>query len=184
MPSSRFTYLWIQDGIPARRLLGGPLVPLEERLSALAEDDSASVEALVLQAAEIVFGWALEHDESWTSERAGLDLESGVADLEARHGWRGPLALLLDSLRQAWSATSGDDALGPRAALSEEAGLWIWSQREDVERWPDLAGGPARRSCPDGVSPRAPSSHATRRPSSSRARPCSRAASARRSCRR
>lgn len=140
MPSSRFTYLWIRDGIPARRLLGGPVVPLEERLYELADDDERTVEALVASAAQTVFEWALEHDPSWSSERAGVEFEQGVAELEERHGWRGPLANFLDSLRQAWSATQGAQGLAPGAAFSEEAGAWIWSAREDLENWPDLAG--------------------------------------------
>jgi len=140
MPSSRFTYLWVQNGIPARRFLGADATPLATRLEALARDDERGGEALVLEAAHVIFGWALEHDASWESARAGTDLEQGIAAFEQRHAWRGLVAIFLDSLRLAWRQSAQDAACPARSTLSEEAGLWIWSQREDLANWPDLAG--------------------------------------------
>ncbi|MBK7642638.1 MAG: hypothetical protein IPJ19_06235 [Planctomycetes bacterium] len=140
MPSRRFTYLWVQDGIPARRFLDERSAPLEERLAALARDEGRAVEALVLDAAHAVFGWALEHDAAWQAPIAGAEFELGVEEFEARQGWRGMTAIFLDSLRLAWGRCAQGASLLPRSALSEEAGMWIWSQREDLESWPDLAG--------------------------------------------
>jgi hypothetical protein len=140
MPSSQFTYLWVQDGIPARRFLGEASAPLGARLVELARDESRASEALVLDAAHAIFGWALEHDASWEAQRAGSQFEEGIADFDARHGWRGPVALFLDSLRLAWRRTAEDRACLPRTAFSEEAGYWVWSQRDDLESWPDMAG--------------------------------------------
>jgi hypothetical protein len=93
----------------------------------------------VLEAAHALFGWTLEHDASWEADRAGADLEEGLADFEERHGWRGSVARFLDCLRLAWRHSAGGGTLVPRSALSEEAGFWIWSQREDLEHWPDMA---------------------------------------------
>src|SRR5690349_6290464 len=130
MPSRPFTYLWVQDGIPARRFLGGESEPLRARLDELAADDARASEALVLDAAHAIFGWALEHDAGWEPARAAEELEAGIAGLEERHGWRGPVAIFLDSLRLAWRHSLENPACPPRRALSEEAGAWIWSQRE------------------------------------------------------
>ena len=139
MPASSYTYLWVQNGIPAGRFLDGESAPLAGRLEQLVRDDQRGSEALVHEAAQAVFGWALEHDAGWEPERAATELEQGVAALEERHGWRGQVAIFLDSLRLAWRRSAeGADCL-PRTALSEEAGLWIWSQREDLESWPDFA---------------------------------------------
>jgi hypothetical protein len=140
MPSSRFTYLWVQNGLPARRFLDGESAPLGARLDVLVRDESRSSESLVLEAAHAIFGWALEHDAGWEPVRAGADFEEGVAGLEQRHGWRGPVAIFLDSLRLAWRRSAEDQTCLPRSAFSEEAGFWIWSQRDDLESWPDLAG--------------------------------------------
>jgi hypothetical protein len=139
MPSSRYTYLWVQNGNPARRILRGESAPLDTRLAELARDESRTSEAVVLEAAHAIFGWALEHDASWDAGRAGTDLEQGLTELEERHGWRGPVAIFLDSLRLAWRR-SAEGSTAPRSALSEEAGFWIWSQRDDLESWPDFAG--------------------------------------------
>jgi Initiation factor 2 subunit family len=139
MPTSRYTYLWVQNGIPARRFLNGESAPLRARLEELAQDQERGGESLVLDAAHALFGWALEHDASWEAERAGADLEAGLAEFEQRHGWRGPVALFLDCLRLAWRHSAEGGTLVPRSALSEEAGFWIWSQREDLENWPDMA---------------------------------------------
>ena len=139
MPTSRYTYLWVQNGIPARRFLGSESTALQQRLDALAHEDNLACEALVLEAAHAIFGWTLEHDADWDCERAGAELEQGIAMFEERHAWRGPVAIFLDSLRLAWRQSSSDGSQLPRTALSEEAGFWIWSQREDLESWPDMA---------------------------------------------
>ncbi len=152
MPSSRYTYLWVQNGIPVRRFLDGESAPLEARLDPLVRDEGRSGESLLHEAAQAIFGWALEHDASWDAARAGVELEQGVAAFEQRHGWRGQLAIFLDSLRLAWRRSAeGLDCL-PRSALSEEAGFWVWSQRDDLGSWPDFARewdgsalGPGRR---------------------------------------
>ncbi len=139
MPSSRYTYLWVQNGIPARRFLGGEVAPLSGRLAELVRDESRSGESLVHEAAQAIFGWALEHDASWDAAQAGAEFEQGVEALEERHGWRGQMAIFLDSLRLAWRRSAEGQNCLPRSALSEEAGFWIWSQRDDLESWPDFA---------------------------------------------
>jgi len=139
MPSSRTTYLWVQNGIPARRILRGESEPLALRLAELARDESRTSESLVLETAHAVFGWALEHDADWEAAQAGADFEQGVAELERRHGWRGTVAIFLDSLRLAWRRSAEGESCPPRSAFSEEAGFWIWSQRDDLEHWPDFA---------------------------------------------
>jgi hypothetical protein len=139
MPASRYTYLWVQNGIPARRFLDGESAPLAGRLEEIVRDDLRGSEALVHEAAQAVFGWALEHDAGWQPARAGAELEQGIAALEERHGWRGQVAIFLDSLRLALRRSAEGANCLPRTALSEEAGFWIWSQREDLESWPDFA---------------------------------------------
>ncbi|MFM7282968.1 MAG: hypothetical protein ACKO32_14440 [Planctomycetia bacterium] len=120
--SSPYTYLWIQDGVPVHRFLEQGPQPLEERLAPLAADPARASEDLVSACARSVTEW-LANEPSDASAELGPRLERGLAALEAAHGWRGPLALFLDSLRGAFHAEESGLPCGER--LHKEARCWL-----------------------------------------------------------
>jgi hypothetical protein len=107
---------------------------LEHGLHAVAEDRGATAEAIVLEAGRLIHAWILARPADSTWAAAGLELERGWASWVAEQGWRGPAALFVDTLRQAWwlgrALERGSPT--PRELLAEATGLWLWDRDEDT----------------------------------------------------
>jgi len=119
MSSQRLSFRWpeVRAGGP-----GDGLAPLAERLGEAAHDRAATAEALVYEAAGFLRE-ALEQEPGRLAEReVGPRLERDLAPWIAAHGWRGPCALFVDSLRAALHAAPES---GTRAALGRELEAWV-----------------------------------------------------------
>jgi|688.fasta_scaffold03080_10 hypothetical protein len=137
--SSPYTYLWIQDGIPVHRFLDeGPLT-LEERLAPLVGNPAGNSEELTRAVASQCLAWLQAGREAPPAE-LGLAWERGVAALELQHGWRGPLALLLDALRGAFHAE--ETGLPVQERLRREAQAWL---SDSEGEWDGLPLSPGAR---------------------------------------
>jgi len=135
MTARRVRYLWPSPETDAD---GGTDVDLElaARLSRRGVDRASFGRALVRDAAGELVGWVRSRPESWSFERAGVELEAGLAAWSDAHAWRGVCARFLDALREVHhDAKRRGAAPGPREALLEELGLWLAS---DVTRLGDL----------------------------------------------
>jgi hypothetical protein len=88
----------------------------------------------VLETASILKEWIHEHGHE-QAERNTLDgatLESELANWAEEQGWRGPCALWLDSLRQAWNAAGVDDPKKAGQLLGEEMAYWLHGDERDA----------------------------------------------------
>lgn len=142
--SRRFTYLWMQDGEPVRRFLDQPNPSLASTLAALAGQPVGSGEMLARGCAAALASWAAEVPHE-SEQDFGRSLEQGLEALERAHGWRGPVALLLDSVRGAFHAHEhGGHAAQrvereARAWLSESNTEWNGEPLSAGARWPSLS---------------------------------------------
>jgi hypothetical protein len=120
---------------------------LGPRLSAIAGDRASSAARLVLETAGIVRRWVHEHADG--PPLTGSMIEAGLVTWAEEQAWRGPCALLLDTLRRTWHVGS---VRGPRAAaeaLAEELSGWLDEDERDGrgelrERPNRRSGSPAR----------------------------------------
>lgn len=107
---------------------------LADRLQECTGDRSASARAVTREAAKELRSWLSERPQGWglsshSESSAGLELERGWGEWARAHGWRGPCALLLDSLRRAYAAArTGAREGGVRGALSEELEHWLLAE--------------------------------------------------------
>ncbi|MCA8980547.1 MAG: hypothetical protein H6831_11865 [Planctomycetes bacterium] len=110
---------------------------LAARLGRRGVDRASHGRALVKDAAGELVAWVRSRPESWSFDRAGAELEAGLAAWSDAHAWRGVCARFLDALREVHhDARRRGGAPGPREALLEELGLWLAS---DAARIGDVA---------------------------------------------
>src|SRR4051812_9458951 len=101
---------------------------LTELVRDLACDCDSTAEEIVLETSRRLRAW-LDALPTSARDEAGCEIESGLADWNDAHGWRGPCATWMDSLRRAWHAgvavSNRRAALRPSDVLGEELGLWL-----------------------------------------------------------
>ncbi len=97
---------------------------LPERFKPLAGDRAASARELVLEASELLAGWAFARQGDWGGESAKRELDAGLAAFERAHVWRGPVARWLVALRGTLRIARERSELAARELLIEELGLW------------------------------------------------------------
>lgn len=124
---------------------------LADRVRELAGDRASSAADLVREAAEHLAEWVRSRPEEWTWELARSELDEGLCELRAAHGWRGPVALFFDALaktlalssRRPLETTAGE-------VLGEELGLWLGGVSGDPQdvRWDGRPLAPGRRLLP------------------------------------
>lgn len=142
--SRRFTYLWMQDGEPVRRFLDQPNPALSSTLAVLAAQPVGAGEALARSCAAGLAAWAAQAP-SESEEEFARTLEQGLQELERKHGWRGPVALLLDSVRGAFHAHEQGGSAAQRverearAWLAESSTEWNGEPLSPGARWPSLS---------------------------------------------
>jgi hypothetical protein len=114
---------------PAQEKVSAGSRSLADRLQECAGDRSASGRAVTREAAEELKAWLAERPRGWGQDShtsAGLELEQGWDAWSRAHGWRGPCASLLDSLRRAHAlARGGKREGGIQRALTEELDYWL-----------------------------------------------------------
>jgi translation initiation factor 2B subunit (eIF-2B alpha/beta/delta family) len=100
---------------------------LADAVRALVDDRASTAAEIVLATSARTHAWLAAHpSSSW--DQTGREIETGLAEWNAAHGWRGPCATWLDALRRAWHA--GRDvsrrgaALRPSDVLCEELEHW------------------------------------------------------------
>lgn len=99
---------------------------LAARLSRRGVDRASDGRALVRDAAGELVTWVRSRSDSWSFDRAGIELEAGLAAWIDAHAWRGICARFVDALREVHhDARRRGGAPGPREALLEELGLWL-----------------------------------------------------------
>lgn len=106
--------------------------PLAERLAELAAERELDAREVVVATVRETVRWATEWPAYWDAARIARELEGGFADWIRGHGWRGPCAQLVDTLRRTWHAHAGRGRDDLQAIVVEELGLWLWSIEEGL----------------------------------------------------
>ncbi|MFM7280460.1 MAG: hypothetical protein ACKO32_01630, partial [Planctomycetia bacterium] len=104
----------------------------------LAADPAPGSEDLVRRAAQTLLDW-LSVDPALSKLELGEALERGLAGVEAVHGWRGPVALFLDSLRGAFHAD--ETRLPVVERLQRKMSAWLDQQTTAVWNGEPLGSG-------------------------------------------
>ena len=135
MPHRRPHSTWTSPSAEPERVQGS----LAERLTALTTDRATPARRIVRESARVLLDWVHDRPLAWAVAQAEEQLEEGLEDWYAAHGWRAVVTRFRETLYGLVDLAE-QQQLGCRSTLSEGLGLWLG----DGEAAPgtDWSGGP------------------------------------------